>query len=177
MTVTPIGDVREFWLSSGKKATRYNKRNDASFRSNQISSFTTAIATHINRLKAMFISNAETSNCYLTIATELNTFVNGSATRKIFVVFGSIEERSHLFDSTTDTNKELVRQNPKKVARQLTDVWPIGNLKGMTVYFAYKPPTEQELEDYQAMIAVYRLILSPLSADIKVITEYKNTTL
>ena len=170
-----VPEASEAYLTSGADSIAKNTENDYQYRFNEIETFYDEIQTIVDNSHAATNQAVTTqSECYRTIANELNIFSNGTATHQVLIVNSSLCERSDLLDCTSNTGRRLLFQSPRNVAKLFRKALPIGKIKGVKVVFLHTSEDQDDELRFMQMVDVYKRILKPRGATVSVLELTKN---
>lgn len=147
---------------------RENRKNEALYREKLILNFydivrKTLITGHLEN-DSSFLDNSE---CFKTISSELNLLVQSNSENKILLVFSNLFENSAIISVYRDKNRLI--QSPSKIRDRFERCHLLPeNLKGIKVFFVFQPVTREEDFQYLKMIDVYKELLEPRGAIVKV---------
>lgn len=161
--LTPIVTYR---LADVRSMKMENTEDDPQFRNKNINAFYTTVRNAL----ADFYTKTDTSRsldnseCFRSIVDELRFLTESKSNDRTLVVTGDLMEHSDLLNSYTASLSDT-----KAIADKLNKGYPVPeNLKGITIIFLFNPKNREEDKTYSQMIEVYRSILEPTGAEIKV---------
>ena len=170
-----VPDASEAYLTSGADSIAENTEHDYRHRFDEIETFYDEIQTILDNSHAATDQAATAeSECYRTIANELNIFSNGTATHQVLIVNSSLCERSDLLDCTSHAGRRLLFLSPRKVAKLFRKAFPIGKIQGVKVVFLHTREDQDEEVRFMQMVDVYKRILKPLGAKVSILELTKN---
>jgi hypothetical protein len=174
--ICPITDKHlnpavEYHLSEGSVTEKDNEHDDPYYREKNVVSFYELIKKAITDFGAgsHLDSSLEYSECFSTIARELQLMKSKDSERNCLIPFSDLQENSSLFNCYTPANQQLLLEEPNKVVDifKATHLLP-DNLKNVQVIFVYQPATREEDLKFNAMLDIYRKLLEPRGATVTV---------
>lgn len=168
-----LSPANEAYMAGWRRSSPLNTEKSLDFRPAQIREF-------FDQIRAIISSHGQTLEgpkpqslqCYRRIAAELGVF--RSADEKMLVVHSGLNEKSDLFDYTLPADKERLLSNPALIARRFGKAHRLKNLKGVDVFFVYKPTGREDELRYACMVQVYRILLEKAGASVRVSLTNEN---
>lgn len=115
------------------------------------------------------------SECYATIAQELELIMTIPHCRRVILVYSDLMENNESFDFYKPETLQLVKENPEKVAQMLYKKRPMpDDMRGVRVYFLYNPRNKAEDARFQSILKVYEHLLEIRGARMIVQADYNN---
>ncbi len=139
-------------------------------------SFYAEIRTAISDFNAehQLDSSLNFSECFLTIANELQLMKNKSGERNVLLVFSDLQENSNLFSCYTKANQELLYESPDTISQIFESMHLLPkNLNSIKVIFIFQPLTRPQDQKFEAMVKIYRKLLESRGATV--IVQANNT--
>ncbi len=155
-----------YHLADAGSMEKENREDDPQFRNRNINAFYSTIHkalsdfyTHTDTTQSL--SNSE---CFRSVVDELRFLADNKSDRRILIVASDLMEKSDILSSYL---ADLT--NPKQLAEKLNNAYPAPqNLKGVTVIFLFDPRNRMEDQTFSLMVDVYKALLQPTGAEIKV---------
>jgi hypothetical protein len=171
-----LNPIEEIHLSDGKASEAKNVNDEVDNREQLVYSYCDAFRNAVDNLPKRFVAGGtlQHSECFATIASEMEYLSGNRASQKTLIVFSDLQENSDVFSCYTPSSLKLLQNHPEKVAVLLQSRHPLPrNLVGITVYFVYLPLTRQQDQQFSAMVDIYRRLLKERGA--RVVVQAQNT--
>jgi len=115
------------------------------------------------------------SECFATIASELELLAKSTASQRTLIVFSDLLENNELYSCYTDDGRKLLQMHPLKIVHLLQKRCELPkSLVGITVYFVYQPKTRELDQLFNSMVAIYKQLLHERGARIVIQADNKN---
>ena len=161
----------EYHLLPGFVTEKNNTLDDPYYRERLVRSFYDSIKNAISNFdaKCLLDSSLKFTECFNTIAGELQLMKNSKAEKHILLVFSDLQENSDLFNCYSKANQELLRKQPDTVIELFnqTQLLP-ENLLGFNIFFIYQPINRQSDKSFEAMVEIYKKLLVSRGASVKI---------
>jgi hypothetical protein len=161
----------EYHLPDGPSTESNNSQDDPYYREKVLLNFYSNVKKAIEEFNAISRrdSTLKNSECFATIASELQRMASHHAERNILLVFSDLQEKSDLFNCYPVSSQELLRKTPGKVLERFNNTHLLPNhLNGFDVYFVYQPNTREDDKRFAGMISIYKSLLESRGARVKV---------
>lgn len=109
------------------------------------------------------------SECYATIAAECIKLSNSPASQKYLLIYSDLMENGTILNTYSRKGQNLITNQPEKVIKIFLKAKPIPqDLRGINIYFMYRPITRMQDESFSKMVVIYRQILEARGAHVEV---------
>lgn len=176
LKICPITDknlnpAEEFHLADCSVTEKDNDNGDPYHREKIIVTF----YDEVKRAFASFVtgltpdSSLQHSECFSTIAGELQLMNSTKGVRNYLLLFTDLQENSSLYNCYSFANQKLLIQHPDTVVELFNATHLLPNdLNNTKVIFVYQPRTREDDNRFNAMLKIYRKLLEPRGAIVKV---------
>lgn len=131
-----------------------------------IKHFRKNIIATIDSLTKEKIRDEGSSVIYRTIAQELNHLAQGKTSLKIALIYSDLTENSSDANFYAKSSITELKTRPQKVIDRLQRAEPLHDLKGVKVYFVFRPKTYAEEERFNAIVSMYKMMLEAKGAQV-----------
>jgi len=176
LTDKRLNPVQEISLANGNVSERQNSRDEPTYRDLQILNFYKAVRNAVESFADLYSkdSSLEYSECYATIASEMEILAASNANQKIIIIYSDLQENDDDFSCYSSDDMRLLIDRPNEVFRLLNKRHHMpANLKGVTVYLVYEPISREEDNAFGLMANFYKKILKVRGARVVVQAEGK----
>lgn len=153
----------EFHLATSAITQNDNIDDDPDFRKKLIVQFFDSIRSAITQFNTRINRDSiyTYSECFKTIAGELQNIVNHKTDKAILLIYSDLQEKSALFNCYTKYSQKLLASYPEKIAAifEKTLLLP-KNLNNIKICFVYNPVSRDDDIRFMAMLKVYERMLS-----------------
>lgn len=108
------------------------------------------------------------SSVYAPIAHELNLLSEKNAKRKILVVYSDLAENTPLLSFYRAETLKQLKDNPDSILEVLEKQIPLPNLKGIEIYFIYKPKDEKDNEQFRIVSGFFKEFFESRGAKVEI---------
>lgn len=136
-------------------------------RGNDVSVFIHTIQSQIDSINSLPVG-FHSSSIYRTVMEEINTLATFEGKQKTVLIYSDLLEHSALCNMYTTHNQAVLKNNPQQIEAIFENTVKPGNLKGIQVYFVFRPRTEKENDSFARMVEVYTHILERAGATVSV---------
>lgn len=174
-----LNPIEEISIPDGLKSARDNVNEQVDYREKLVHSFYGKVRRSMNNFpeKYSIANTLNYSECFSTIANELNYLANSKARQKILLIFSDLQENTNDFSCYAPEGKELLQTDVDKVINLFLKETPLSDkLSGITVFFVYQPLSIEQDSNYAQMIALYKKLLTSRGAKIVVQATNKSYT-
>jgi len=173
--LVPVSDkklnpIREVTIENSSVSDQNNVNEEMDYRENLVLAFYDSVRMAINDFQSQYTADTSLhySECYSTIATELEILASRNASKKILIVFSDLFENSVEFSCYTYQGLSLLKNNPEKVEAILLRQHPLpDNLQGIMIYAVYNPDNRENDILFSKMATVYKHMMTSRGATIK----------
>ncbi len=153
-------------LGNDAESKKQNHSNDPNYRDKLIMIFYDSIRHMVARYDSLYGNSKSIgySECYRSIADILVEMNKTEVENKFLVIYSDLQENSDLFNCYTQSpfSKNI---NARQVAYKIDSIYPLPNdLKNITVYVVYQPPTREADKNFMFMCEVYKYLLEKQNA-------------
>lgn len=138
-----------------------NRNNQAMYREKIIVQFMDSVRKTLvsNNAKADTLTKSN-SECFRTIAKQLNALAKSRSMHKLLLAFSNLFEHSTILNVYTGGFKNSLAKHADEIEKifEKTKLLP-DNLTGITVVFVFQPANREEDERYNVLINVYTHML------------------
>jgi hypothetical protein len=149
-------------LEDGDISKQKNVKGVAHFRKLGVRWFNKSIQSLITDFPKEYAGgkSLEYSECYATIAGELEQIMTISHSRKAVLVYSDLMEHNDLFNFYDKSTQRLLVSNPDIVVQKLLKKRPLlDDLRGCRVYLLFRPKNKSEDTLFQSIVKVYVKLL------------------
>jgi len=171
LTDKQLNPVREFHLPDGAETEKSNQKEDPYYREKVIQSFYTNIKHAVMQVDsdAMKDSSLQYSECFRTLAEELQRFQKDNQWKSVLVVFSDLQENSDFFTCYSKANQIQLCKKPDSIVTLFNNTGLLPkNLKGVEVFFIYKPISRQDDQRFAVMASIFKKLLVDRGCDVKI---------
>jgi hypothetical protein len=171
-----LNPVQEIHLQDGRSSEAHNANDEIDNREQLVYSYCDAFTNAVNGFHKRYApdSTLNHSECFATIASELEYLFKNPALQKTLIVFSDLQENSDVFSCYTAKGQRLLCSNTKKVEQLLQSRHPLPeNLVGITIYFVYQPPDREHDQQFSKMLGIYKKLLNERGA--RVVVQAQNS--
>jgi len=171
ITDRQLNPKKDTYLPNGSVTEKDNLQDDPYYREKLILSFYNGVRKDINDFSATNKNDTSLnhSECFRTIADELNDMKNNQAQKKILLIFSDLQENSDLFDCYKTKDQELLDKKQGEVLKIFEQANLLPNdLKGIITIFIYDPRYRKDDQRYMSMVSIYKKLLESRGAIVKV---------
>lgn len=170
-----LNPTEEIHIDDEISGERNNTNDEVDYRQSIVLAYYDAVRRAITDFDKHYTSGTSIkhSECFATIASELELLANSNASQKVLLIFSDLQENSGAFSCYTPQGQYLLQNNQEKVARLLLSRHSLpDNLQGTTIYFVYNPATREEDIRFAEMFRIYKQLLHARGA--RVIVQASN---
>ena len=154
----------EYQIEDGKKSQLAHYGLDYQLRKKLIIGFYDSIRQWLSSFQYDHTRDTSLSHseCFQTIAAEINLISRRKVDKAIIVAFTDLQENSKIFNCYNPP-----KTDPDAIADLLITAYPLPlDLRRFKIYIVYNPTTRDEDMRFCHMIMVYRKILEPRGANV-----------
>jgi hypothetical protein len=171
-----LNPIEEMHLADANTSEARNENGEMDNREQLVYSYCDAFRSAVGSLYKRFPvgGTLQHSECFATVAGELEYLANSTASQRTLIVFSDLQENSDAFSCYTQDGLKLLQTHPQKVAKLLQSRRSLPkNLTGVTVYFVYMPLTRDQDQRFNEMVSIYKSLLKERGA--RVVVQAQNT--
>ena len=172
-----LNPAEEINIDDGVTSEQKNENQETDYREQLVNAFYDEVRNTIADFRKHYIPCAalKHSECFATIAGELELLAGSKAAQRTLIIFSDLQENTDVFSCYTPQGQCLLQTNPEKVAKLLLQRCPLpDNLVGVTVYFVYNPCNRDQDIMFGEMVAIYKQLLHARGARIVIQATNKN---
>ncbi len=161
----------ELYLPNGIETEKSNSDDDPDFRKKVIVQFFTLVRKAVKEFNAKVEGDTSVphSECFKSIANELQNLVQHKSTKGILLVYSDLQENSSLFSCYSKPGQKILQPFPEKVAAIFEKTFLLPQqLNNITVSFIYDPVSREDDFRFMTMVNVYKRLLIPRGAKVTV---------
>jgi hypothetical protein len=161
--------VETIQIADGKTTEKLNENDEEDYREKMVWAYYDAVRNAIKNFPSQFQSklSLEHSECFATIASQLEELAQRNGARQILISYGDLSENSEAFSCYSRKGKRLLKEHPEKVAVLIMKSHTLPKtLRGTSIYFVFNPRNREEDIRFNQMVTVYRYILQGKGARI-----------
>lgn len=168
ITDKQLNPVHEITIDDGSCTEEMNTGDELYHRELLVQAYMRHVQQSMNEFAVAYpVTPLSHSECYATIAHELELMSKRPSTQKTLIVFSDLNENTDAFSFYRAKDSVLLRTDPQKVTKVLNKYRPLPNdLRGVVVYFVYSPEDREADKAFRKWIAVYKRMLEPRGARI-----------
>ncbi len=119
-------------------------------------------------------SGLRQSECYATIANQLEYLAGSHAVRRVLLIYSNLFENQDAFSIYKPDDFRLLKEHPSAVVKLLQQRHPLpNNLSGVTVYFVFSPISREDDIRFDIMVNLYKGLLKSRGARVVITTDNK----
>jgi hypothetical protein len=165
-----VNEDIEIRLSGKEESEKQNVDDDVNFRKREIVGLYNTIRDTTNYFIHQQIkrdSMLDNSECFRSIASELSRMFQRGIDTGTLLVFSDIQEHSQILNCYS--NQERISNHPEKIEKLLEskELLP-ASLKGITIFFVYKPLSKIDDNRFMNMAMIYKKLLQKRGAVVKI---------
>jgi hypothetical protein len=170
-----LNPIYKCLIAEGKITEINNSNNDRHYREHLIRTFYDSVTITIGHIKNICDTSTElNTECFSTISRQLAFLIKEKSEKKILLVYSNLFENTETFSCYRKECLKLLESYPDSVASLLNHTHPLpSSLKGIRVYFIYKPISRQDDALYAHINAIYIKLLEQRQA--QVFTQAQNS--
>jgi hypothetical protein len=164
-------------IRDGKTTDKHNEDDDEDYREKLVLAYYDAVRDAVRNFQSVYQSgkSLDHSECFATIANELEGLVQKNGARRSLIVFSDLSENSRDFSCYSGKGKRLLQSSPMKVAELLLKHHPLPkDLRGISVYFVFNPRNREEDFRFGRMANMYRQLLQTRGARVTIQCQNSN---
>jgi len=172
-----LNPVEEINIEDGTTTEKKNENEETDYRDGLVGSFYDEVRNSVSDFHKHYVPIAplKHSECFATIASELELLAGTKATQRTLIIFSDLQENTDVFSCYTPLGQKLLKDKPENVAKLLLQRHPLpDNLIGVTVYFVYNPMNMDQDIMFGEMVAIYKQLLHGRGTRIVIQATNKN---
>lgn len=166
-------------LEDGHASELHNVTGAPHYRKKQVKWFYDCVHRMIEEFPKEYAGERtlEYSQCYATIADELERIMAIPYSRRALLVYSDLMENNPEFNFYNPATQRLIAAHPDSIAQALRKKRPIpDDLRGVRVYFLFRPKNARQDRLFQSIVKVYESLLEIRGARIIVQADCNNIT-
>ncbi|MBS1633859.1 MAG: hypothetical protein JST10_14950 [Bacteroidetes bacterium] len=156
-------------LDNSEMTEQRNEKDDVYNREQVINSFYNTVRYAIAEFPKQYSSKPLAhSECFATIATELERMSKSKASQRTLIIFSDLQENTDAFSCYSEDDQKMLTEKPKRITDILCKHRELPkDLSGIVIYFVFQPRDRSSERMFFLIVnQVYKKLLEPKGARI-----------